>query len=144
MSSSVSQRGSLVDYPRRDSDSSPTIIPDLPNSKRDAKTLKVVPKKKGDTPKILELVGKGDILGMVTYDNDILLVYEGGLSLHLYVRRLTLSQTSGVSWTKAASPLVQVIMLSGSVEHQGIRVTDRTCCYSLPDTSRCAASIRAN
>ncbi|KAI0001432.1 CNH domain-containing protein [Russula compacta] len=59
-----------------DSKSSPTVIPDLPNSKRDAKTLQVVPKEKGDTPKILELVGKGNILGMVTYDNDILLIYE--------------------------------------------------------------------
>jgi hypothetical protein len=36
-----------------------------------------VPKTKGDTPKILKLMGKADILGMVTYDNDILLVYEG-------------------------------------------------------------------
>lgn len=52
-------------------------MPDLPNSRRDKKTLRFVPKAKGNAPKILELIGKADILGIVTYDNDILLIYEG-------------------------------------------------------------------
>ena len=52
-------------------------MPDLPNSRRDKKTLRFVPKAKGDATKILELMSKADILGMVTYDNDILLIYEG-------------------------------------------------------------------
>jgi len=65
------------DHPQSSTSPSPTVIPDLPNSRRDKKTLRLVPKAKGDTPKILELMGKADILGMVTYDNDILLVYEG-------------------------------------------------------------------
>lgn len=52
-------------------------MPDFPNSRRDRKTLRFVPKAKGNAPKILELIGKADILGIVTYDNDILLIYEG-------------------------------------------------------------------
>jgi len=56
------------------------MVPDLPNTKRDEKTLKVVPefKVKGDMPKILDLMGKTNILGMVLYERekDILLVYE--------------------------------------------------------------------
>jgi hypothetical protein len=57
-------------------------MPDLPNSRRDKKTLRFVPKAKGNAPKILELIGKTDILGIVTYDNDILLIYEGQ---HLFI-----------------------------------------------------------
>lgn len=53
------------------------MIPDLPNSRRDKKTFRFVPKAKGGTTKVLELMGKADILGMVTYDNDIFLIYEG-------------------------------------------------------------------
>ena len=53
------------------------MAPDLPNTKRDPKTLQFVLKTKGDTPKILDLMGNANILGMVTYDTDILLIYEG-------------------------------------------------------------------
>ncbi|KAH9960834.1 CNH domain-containing protein [Russula dissimulans] len=59
-------------------DSSPITVPDFPNSKRDAKSLQFVHKNKGATPKIFELAGNANILGMVTCenDNDILLVYD--------------------------------------------------------------------
>ena len=50
-------------------------VPDLPNSKRDKKWWQR--KDKGDPPKILDLIDKANILGLVTYQNDILLVYEG-------------------------------------------------------------------
>jgi len=60
------------------SDSSPVTVPDFPNSKRDTKSLKFVPKGKGAPPKILELAGNANVLGMVTCENhnDILLVYD--------------------------------------------------------------------
>jgi hypothetical protein len=55
------------------------VAPDLPNTKRDPKTLQFVPTTKGDKPKILDLMEKALILGMVTCENDILLIYEGQL-----------------------------------------------------------------
>ncbi|KAI9512115.1 hypothetical protein F5148DRAFT_1146414 [Russula earlei] len=59
-------------------DSSPTTVPDFPNSKRDDKTLKFVYKGKGVAPKIFGLAGDSNILGTVTCEtaNDILLVYD--------------------------------------------------------------------
>jgi hypothetical protein len=50
-------------------------VPDLPYSKRAKKFWQR--KDKGERPKILDLIDKADILGLVTYQNDILLVYEG-------------------------------------------------------------------
>lgn len=85
------------------------MAPDLPNTKRDPKTLQFVPKTKGDKPKILDLMDKANILGMVTYENDILLIYEGQyLSTWLLVV-LTRFQTLVASWTTSASPPVLVI-----------------------------------
>jgi len=49
-------------------------VPDIPNSKRDKKWWQR--KDKGDPPKVLDLMDKANILGLVTYQNDILLVYE--------------------------------------------------------------------
>jgi hypothetical protein len=45
-------------------------------TKGTGKVKKLLTKKK-ITPRILELVGKANILGMVTYEDDILLVYNG-------------------------------------------------------------------
>jgi len=63
------------------------VAPDLPNTKRDPKTLQFVPKTKGDKPKILDLMDKAIILGMVTYENDILLIYEGQHLSYLLLSR---------------------------------------------------------
>jgi CNH domain len=91
VSSSISQLVSRIDHPHSTPDSSPITVPDFPNSKRDAKSLQFVHKNKGATPKIFELAGNANILGMVTCenDNDILLVYDGVYLLHFYVRHLT-------------------------------------------------------
>jgi hypothetical protein len=34
-------------------------------------------KPKDDAPKVVQLVAKANVLGMVTYENDLLLVYNG-------------------------------------------------------------------
>jgi len=91
VSSSISQRAPQIDRPHSDPDSSPVTVPDFPNSKRDAKSLQFVHKGKGAAPKIFELAGNANTLGMVTCENhnDILLIYDGMYLLHLYVRHLT-------------------------------------------------------
>jgi hypothetical protein len=64
------------------------VAPDLPNSKRDPKTLRFAPRDKNDTRKIFDLMDKGSVLGIVTYQNDILLVYEGQnitISIYMFV-----------------------------------------------------------
>jgi len=69
------------------SGSSPTVVPEYAKpkpvknrfvrtvTKGTGKVKKLLTRKK-ITPKILELVGKANILGMVTYEDDILLVYN--------------------------------------------------------------------
>ncbi|KAI0300935.1 hypothetical protein BC826DRAFT_966584 [Russula brevipes] len=57
--------------------SSPTVVPNFPNSKRDSEMLQLVPtKRKSDTTKILDLVRSANILGMVPHEKDILLIYD--------------------------------------------------------------------
>ena len=73
------------------------MAPDLPNTKRDPKTQQLVLKTKGDTPKILDMISNANILGMVTYDNDILLIYEGQHLSTCYFVVLTRSQILAVS-----------------------------------------------
>jgi hypothetical protein len=50
-------------------------MPNLPNSKSDPETLQL--ERKGDAPKIFDLVGRANILGMVVHEKDILLIYDG-------------------------------------------------------------------
>lgn len=61
------------------------VVPKLSNSEHDpnafqrllTRTKVLLRIGKSDTPKILELVGKASILGAVTRQNDILVIYDG-------------------------------------------------------------------
>jgi CNH domain len=64
-------------------------------------------KGKKDKPKIIELVAKASVLGMVTYerDRDFLLVYDSQALLHLlYVHRLTFFPDLGCFVDQAGNP----------------------------------------
>ena len=114
-------------------------VPDIPNPNRDKKWWQR--KDKGDTPKVLDLMDKANILGLVTYQNDILLVYEGQHLSTWHVRRLTLCQTLAVSWTTLGNPRVQAITFNGSAGPLRTLVVGRTSCCCRLDTSKCARSI---
>jgi len=61
-------------------------MPNLPYPEPGKKFWPFSRKNKGDTPKILDLKDKANILGVVPYLNDILLVYEGQhLSICMFV-----------------------------------------------------------
>jgi hypothetical protein len=63
-------------------------------------------KGKNDKPKVVELVGKASVLGMVTYerDHDFLLVYDGQHFSTLYARRLTFFPDLGCFVDRAGKP----------------------------------------
>jgi hypothetical protein len=63
----------------------PEMVPrNAKEAHKKSKLPKWLQKGKNDKPKIVELLGKASVLGMVTYDrdHDFLLVYDSQASLH--------------------------------------------------------------
>lgn len=83
-------------------------------------------------------------LGVVRRENaEMLIVYDGQSNpLHSPLRCLTVIQNLVATSTSTASPLVWVVTFRGSAKPRHMRIVDPTCCFSLPDSSRCARLLR--
>jgi hypothetical protein len=103
MTSSSTTNPATTTSPATTTDPCYKVVPKLSNSEHDpnafqrllTRTKALLRIGKSDTPKILELVGKASILGAVTRQNDILVIYNGQQILRSYiVRHLTLVSRS--------------------------------------------------
>jgi len=143
-----------MNYPQNTTSASVKVIPEFSNTKSGkgalleglngtlgkANTLLGLGKR--GTPRIIELVSKAKILGLVRYGSHTLVVYDGDL-VSPSIFSADNFQNSAFSLMEVANPQVHVIMFRGSALLARMRIAVPTYCYSHPRSSRFVASIQA-